>query len=80
MCSGGKGAIQLRRAQAHLSRLFKHAFGVIPADYRALEANRTAEDFEYKARRLYAPRASPPAEGDDLERLREPLERHRARG
>jgi AraC-like DNA-binding protein len=27
--------------QAHLSRMFKHAFGVTPARYRALEANRT---------------------------------------
>jgi len=26
--------------QAHLSRMFKHAFGVTPARYRALEANR----------------------------------------
>jgi hypothetical protein len=41
MCSGGKGTIQLRPDQAHLSRLFKHTFGVILADYRPLEANRT---------------------------------------
>jgi len=27
--------------QAHLSRMFKSAFGVTPARYRALEANRT---------------------------------------
>ena len=27
--------------QAHLSRMFKYAFGVTPARYRALEANRT---------------------------------------
>jgi AraC-like DNA-binding protein len=27
--------------QAHLSRMFKHAFGVTPARYRALEASRT---------------------------------------
>jgi len=27
--------------QAHLSRMFKYAFGVTPGRYRALEANRT---------------------------------------
>jgi len=43
MCSGGKEGRSsfVRPAQAHLSRMFKHAFSVIRARYRALEANRT---------------------------------------
>jgi hypothetical protein len=35
------GTIQLRPDPAHLSWMFKRAFGVIPARWRALEAIRT---------------------------------------